>query len=92
MIPAFLKIGGLEVSVEQSTSLAVARDKFGEYSFMEQKITLDSNLPESKKTETLMHEILEALNGYLQLEMPHDKLSALSFALHQVMRENKLEF
>lgn len=92
MIPNSLKIGGLTVVVEQSKMLASSRDKFGEYSFMEQKITIDQALPESKKAATLLHEILEALNGYLGLEMPHDKLTVLGFALHQVLSDNKLQF
>ena len=32
MIPAVIKIGGLEISVEDSNSLASNRDRFGEYS------------------------------------------------------------
>lgn len=92
MIPNSLKIGGLTVTVKEKSSLASNRDKFGEYSFMEQKITIDQSLPDSKKTETLLHEILEALNGYLELGIPHDKLTVLGFSLHQVLSDNKLKF
>lgn len=92
IIPDSLKIGGLTIKVEQVNNLASNRDKFGEFSFIEQKITIDGSLPEDKKEETLLHEIIEALNGYYSLNLEHDKISVLGFALHQVLKENKLHF
>lgn len=73
-------------------TLASNRDKFGEYSFMEQKITIDKSLPDDKKEETLLYEIIEALNGYYSLNLEHGTISVLGFGLHQVLRENKLSF
>lgn len=92
MIPKLIKVGGLEIVVEESATLASNRDRFGEYSFMEQKITIDRNIPDSKKMETLMHEILEAINGYLELGLPHDKLTVLGFTLYQVFKDNQIGF
>lgn len=92
VIPKLLKIGGLTVVVEQSRMLASSRDKFGEYSFMEQKITIDQFLSDDKKAATLLHEILEALNGYFELDISHAKLTVLGFALYQVLSDNELQF
>jgi len=92
IIPNSVKVGGLIIKVEQKNNLASNRDKFGEFSFMEQKITIDESLPQDKKEETLIHEILEALNGYYALNLEHDKISVLGFGLYQVLKENKLYF
>lgn len=92
MLPRVIKIGGLEILVEESTSLASNRDRFGEYSFIEQKITIDKSIPHGKKMETLIHEILEAINVYLELGLPHDKLTVLGFMLYQVLKDNEIEF
>lgn len=91
MLPANIKIGGLTIAVKQVCHLASDRDRYGEYSPMKQVISIDESLPKDKKMETLMHEILEALDGYLSLGLEHDKLTALSFVLHQVLKDNRLE-
>lgn len=92
VIPKKIKIGGLDISVEQVPGLAANRDRYGEYSFMEQKITIDQSLPECKKAETLVHEILEAINGYLSLNLSHESITILGFIIFQVIRDNDLNF
>lgn len=92
MLPDSIKIGGLTLAVEQICQLASDRDRFGEYSPMKQVISIDASLPKDKKMETLVHEILEVLNGCLSLSLDHDKLTTLGFSLHQVLRDNRLEF
>lgn|GEM_PF-6087197 len=91
-LPAVIKIGGLDIAVVEVDQLASNRGSFGEFSFMEQKIMLDPALPTNKKMATFVHELLEALNGYLELDMPHEKLSVLAFSLHQILHDNQLEF
>lgn len=59
---------------------------------MEQKIIIDESLPQDKKEETLLHEIIEALNGYYSLNLEHDVITTLGFGLHQVLKDNKLHF
>ena len=54
------------------------------------KIQIDPGAPESRKEEALLHEIIEALKYHLDLELKHDKLSALSEGLYQVLRDNQL--
>lgn len=80
------------MTVEQKSNLASNRDRFGEFSFIEQKITIDESLPQDKKEETLLHEIIEALNGYYSLNLEHRTISVLGFGLYQVLKENKLSF
>ena len=92
MIPKMLNITGLEYNVEQKPGLAANRNLFGEISFMEQVISIDSSLKEDKQHETLLHEIIEALNNHHELELEHHKISTLAVGLFQVLRDNGLRF
>ena len=92
IIPNNIKVGGLTIKVEERNNLASNRDKFGEFSFMEQKITIDESLPQDKKEETLLHEIVEAINGYYSLNLDHEVITTLGFGLYQVLKDNKLHF
>lgn len=55
-------------------------------------ITLADDSPESRQAEIFLHEIIEQLNFFLQLNLKHDVLSALSEGLFSVIRNNKLNF
>lgn len=91
-IPNQVKLGGLILKVELVDNLASNRDRFGEFSPLEQVIRIDRILPEDKREETLLHEIIEALNCYYYLDMPHHAIQALSVGLHQAIKDNKLHF
>ena len=91
-IPNELKIGALRVPVKETPLLISDRGRGGEYSFVMQELRIDPSAPEGKKTEILLHEIVEAINGYYELDLPHDKITVLAFALHQVLADNKIEF
>ena len=91
-IPFEIKIGGLRVTVIEAPLMASERGHAGEFSFMRQEIRIDPSLPEGKKKETLVHEIVEAINAYCELDLPHDKITVMAFALHQVLTDNKIRF
>lgn len=52
-------------------------------------INIDPSLPRTRREENLLHEIFEALKYHLALELPHDKLSAMSEGLYAVMKDNR---
>ena len=56
------------------------------------KITISSDVPESRQAEVFLHEIIEMLKYSLQIEIGHDHLSALSEGLFAVIRNNGLDF
>lgn len=91
-IPSEIKIGALRVAVKEVPLLISERGHGGECSFMMQEIRLDPTVPEDKKTEVLLHEIIEAIDGYYDMGLPHYQISTLAFALHQVLADNKLTF
>ncbi len=88
-LPEKVKIGGLIFDVNYD-SIAADRDVFGEISFMQQKITIDSGIKPDKQEETLIHEIVEAINSSYAIGLEHDKLTVLAYALHQVLKDNDI--
>lgn len=91
-IPAEIKIGALRATVKEVPLMISERGHGGEYSFATQELRIDPSVPEGKKTEILLHEIVEAIDGYYELDLPHDKITVLAFALHQVLTDNTIEF
>lgn len=90
-IPDKVKIGGLTLKV-QFKPIAADRDNFGEISFINQTITIDPDVPPDKQEDTLVHEILEAINGYYGIGLEHGKLLVMGRVLYQVLKDNKLNF
>ncbi len=84
-----VKIGGYELNIIEKENLVNNYEHFGEYSEVLDEIYLDKNLSKQKKIETLMHEILEAINCLYKLNLNHDKqLCILAVVLHQILIDN----
>lgn len=90
-IPDKVKVGGIVFSVKYD-NIAADRDFFGEISFIKQTITIDSTIQPGKQEETFLHEIIEAINANYAIGLEHDKLTVLAFAMHQVLKDNALQF
>jgi hypothetical protein len=52
------------------------------------RIHLDPNAPKQRKLETILHEIIEAVNVHANLKLQHRSIVTLATALHQVLSEN----
>lgn len=84
-----IKIAGYKVKVMRDDKLIPNESRLGEYSPFEQRISIASNLTKQQKDETLIHEILEAINDIYELGLDHDEqLCKLSVALHQILVDN----
>ena len=91
-LPQRLKIGGFEYSVVLEENFAAGTHYFGLIKPMTQEIVLDKRLHPTRYGETLLHEIVEAINNHCELDLEHRQISALAFQLHQVLRDNRLVF
>ena len=91
MIPDKVKIGGLIINVAYSKTVA-DRENYGEISFVNQTITIDSDTTPDKQEDTFVHEILEAINHYYAIRLEHDKLTVLGRVLYQVLKDNDIRF
>lgn len=84
-----IKIAGYQVKVETDKNILANESRLGEYSSFEQRISLSEGLTEQQKNETLIHEILEAINDIYELGLDHDEqLCKLSVVIHQIVVDN----
>lgn len=91
-IPSSVKILGHEYKVVLSNRLFASDSKEGNCDTGQNIITIDSNFAESHIGETFLHEILEAIDSRMELELEHRKICALSETLFQILKENRIRF
>lgn len=91
-IPQKLKVLAHTYTVNESNEPQLGRGTSGSCCSNLLKIELDSSMPQTRKEETFLHEIFEALIYHLDIKIEHTDLSALSEGLYTVMRDNELNF
>lgn len=57
-----------------------------------QKISLNPSMPKAGQGSTLVHEVIEAINGELELALDHKQITGLSCGLYQVLVANPVVF
>lgn len=67
-------------------------DQFGTMNQNTLTIRLNKNKAQSQINETLLHEIIEALNHDLEIGLEHHQISEIEAGLYQVLKDNKLHF
>jgi len=84
-IPKKLKIGGhlYKVELVESDDMDGAN---GEQDRHKNRIRICKTDPQSQQEETLIHEIIHAVNGGLKEEV----VDSLAVSLYQVLKDNKL--
>jgi len=83
-IPKKIKIGGHILTVRFSEDIG----NMGEWHSAKQIIKLYKDNCQSQHEETLLHEIVEAINGLYEFNLPHDKIQILGAVLHQIIKDN----
>ncbi|AGR18808.1 hypothetical protein Y289_11655 [Listeria monocytogenes] len=85
-----IKIAGYTVSIFESPNLIPNESRIGEYSPFEQSINIATGLTGQQRVETIIHEVLEAINDIYELGLEHDtQLCKLSVAIHQILTDNE---
>lgn len=85
-----IKIGGYSISIGHDDTIIANSGHVGEYSPIGQKISIATGLSKQHQQETLIHEVLEAINDIYELGLEHDEqLCKLSVILHQIVNDNK---
>lgn len=85
-----LKIMGHDYEIERGSSAYIGNP--GECNFFYNLIRIANDMPQSTQSEVLLHEILEAICNRCEIEIEHRSLTQISEGLHQVLKDNKLEF
>lgn len=83
-----IRVLGHTIAVVYDPNLCRDQGKYGSYQGVAEKILIDSSMSASQIRTTLLHEILEALNDLLHLELPHEKLQQIEVGLFAVMEDN----
>ena len=92
-IPTIIKILGHDYQVELTDNyIAKSGGNTGQCNNYLNIISIGKELPKSSQLEVLLHEVLEAINYRLELELEHPKLCVLGEVLHQVLRDNGMSF
>ena len=77
-----------EVIIKEGSSYI---DAFGKLNAKELQIQIAADLVPAQITSTLLHEIIEALNYHLQLELPHRTIMSLESGLYQTLTDNGVD-
>lgn len=87
-----MKILGHTYSVIESTKeTQVMRGTTGTCCTGTLEIKLDPSAPQTRYEESFLHEIFEALNYHLQLDLEHGKMSALCEGVFSVLQDNGMK-
>jgi len=89
-IPSKLKILGHDYTVKLVDLNET--DTYGNINLNTNIIRINHNKTQSQQETTLLHEIIEALNFNLELELKHNQITALEAGLYQVLKDNRLKF
>ncbi len=91
MVPKKIKILGHEYKIViDEHYIADSGGNTGQCNNYVNEIRICGTLPESAQHEVMMHEIIEALNYRLELNLEHHKICALGEVLTQVLLDNNL--
>ena len=63
----------------------------GRFHEKSQEIQLASDLCDEQKLSTLIHEVLEAINYHLELDLQHRVITGLEVALYQFLTDNGVD-
>ena len=85
-----LKIMGHEYKVKHSKDLINDKSAIGYISFSKTTIWISTDISESRKRESILHEIMEALNCHMDLKLKHSTISRIAEGMLVVLRDNGL--
>lgn len=88
-IPKKINVLGLAYNISEQEDVS-SGTALGLCQFAKQQIILEKKQCQEQKEATLIHEILEAINNQLELELPHKTICSLETGIYQVLKENKL--
>lgn len=82
-----VKIGGVRYTVREVDQLFES-NRMGECHPTRSEILIRASMSHDQKRETLVHEVIEAINSDCDLDLSHSVISTLSHCLHQVLADN----
>lgn len=88
-----INILGIPYEIEEVDTVNKFCPSYGEIDFLACKISIDKNMPEPMKEQTLMHEILHATLtnlGYSELSENETLVQGLAAALYSIFKSRRI--
>jgi len=89
-IPKTLKIGGINYQVIVENPHMHGCNGVGSNNDGTAIITISNTINHQVQESTLLHEMIEAINGTNDLQLSHQTISTLETSLYQVLMDNRL--
>jgi hypothetical protein len=87
-LPNSVKIGAFEYSINFIDNLCSDDHRFAEINHRTLEINIEKTLNPQRFFEGLIHEVVEAISGEGELEIPHPVIEALSGGITAFLRDN----
>ncbi len=91
-LPVAVNIGGHRFSVELVDVVNKYQPRRGEIRHLEGRILIDSSMMESRREQSLLHEILHEIDQQCGLGLEETDVGRLAEALYAVLVNNRLTF
>lgn len=82
-----MKILGYNIPIEFKEPSLSSND-WGSFKLGRGTIEIDNTLPQDVKEETVLHEVLEAIDICAELKMEHRAITAMSAILYGIFKDN----
>ncbi len=86
-----MKILGYNITIISDRKMGEMGGTSGGFTSAQQWMQIATDLCDEQKISTIIHEILEALNIYSELELKHNTISSLEVGLYQVLKDNGVD-
>lgn len=84
-----IKLFGHEIEVNIDEALERRTGAYGQFSVNTLSMSLDGQVPQSIRLATVVHESVEAINYFHELNLPHNVISSISTGIFELLAENK---
>ena len=84
-----IKLFGHEIALAIDENLERRTGAYGQFSVNTLNMTIDGLIPQSVKLATVVHESLEAINYFNELNLEHNVISAISTGIFALLSDNK---
>lgn len=83
-----LKLLGQQIRIVADAAIAADVGHVGQWRYRACEIAIDPGQCAGQQGDTLIHEMLEAINSMIELRLEHRTITSLGAVLHQVLRDN----
>jgi hypothetical protein len=88
---AKIRIGGMDITVQISDDLIKDDERFGNFSKVNQILTVAGDIQEQHMLDTFWHEFIEALDHLYHLNLKQRQIDCIATGLNQLHEDNNVD-